>query len=97
MRYHFRVNRESDGCWGECLELEGCVTQGETLDELESNAKEAIDLYLEEGEDSSLILPLPDTVNGREESVMEIAVEPGIAGPFLRRQRLVADDVAIGR
>ncbi len=33
---------EEGGYWGEVLELEGCVSQGETLDELTENVKEAI-------------------------------------------------------
>jgi predicted RNase H-like HicB family nuclease len=35
------------GYWGECPELEGCYSQGESLDELKNNMKEAIELYLE--------------------------------------------------
>ena len=34
------------GFWAEVLELEGCVSQGETLDELTKNVKEAIVSWL---------------------------------------------------
>lgn len=41
---------ESDegGYWAECPSLDGCYSQGETLDELQTNIKEAIELYLSE-------------------------------------------------
>ncbi len=46
---------EEGGYWAEVPELPGCVSQGETLDELEANIKEAIEGVLEimfkDGED----------------------------------------------
>jgi predicted RNase H-like HicB family nuclease len=38
---------ESGGYWGECLELPGCVSQGDTLDEMDHNIREAIEFVLE--------------------------------------------------
>ena len=38
---------EEGGYWLEVPALEGCFTQGETLDRVMMNAKEAIALYLE--------------------------------------------------
>jgi predicted RNase H-like HicB family nuclease len=38
---------ETGGYWGECLELPGCVSQGETLDEMDRHIREAIALVLE--------------------------------------------------
>ena len=35
------------GYWGEVPSLPGCYSQGETLDELQSNLREAISGYLE--------------------------------------------------
>lgn len=46
--------------------LEGCVTEGDTFEEAQCNAAEAIELYLESLQDRGL--PLPDdagTVVGR--------------------------------
>ena len=37
---------EEGGYWAEVPELPGCVSQGETLDELRRNVAEAIDLCL---------------------------------------------------
>lgn len=85
MQYHFRINREPNGYWAQCLELDGCSTEGNTVDELERNAKEALDLYLQEPEDSSLTLPLPDESDGREENVIAVAVDPRMALAVLLR------------
>ena len=37
---------EEGGYWAEVPSLPGCVTQGETLSEIEANLREAIDLWL---------------------------------------------------
>ena len=38
---------ETGGYWAQVKELPGCISQGETLDELERNIKEAISLMLD--------------------------------------------------
>jgi predicted RNase H-like HicB family nuclease len=38
---------DETGYWGEVLDLEGCVSQGETLDELTENIREAILAWFE--------------------------------------------------
>ena len=38
---------EHGGYWAEVPELPGCLSQGETLEETESNIKEALELMLE--------------------------------------------------
>ncbi|MCX6165178.1 MAG: type II toxin-antitoxin system HicB family antitoxin [Ignavibacteriae bacterium] len=38
---------EEGGYWGECPALEGCYSQGDSLDEFKANMKEAIELYIE--------------------------------------------------
>ena len=50
MRYLVLVHEdpEAGGFWGECPELPGCCSQGETIDELMSNMKEAALLYLDD-------------------------------------------------
>ena len=37
---------EEGGFWAEVPSLPGCATQGETLDEVEANLREAIDAWL---------------------------------------------------
>lgn len=41
---------EKGGYWATAPSLPGLYTQGETLEELEANAREAVGLYLADGE-----------------------------------------------
>ena len=41
------VERDEYGYYAYCPELEGCHTQGETLEEVMANIREAVELYLE--------------------------------------------------
>ena len=86
MVYHFKVHTEDSGLWAECLELEGCSTQGDTLEELAANAEEALNLFLEESEDSPVIHPLPQSTSAPD--VIEVPVDPQLAlSVVLRRLR----------
>jgi predicted RNase H-like HicB family nuclease len=42
---------EEGGYWAEVPALPGCVTQGETMPEIRKDLKEAIELWLEAGEE----------------------------------------------
>ena len=57
---------EEGGFWAEVPALPGCVTQGETLDEIRVNIKEAIELRLEAGEETDGCKP--------EGQVLELAI-----------------------
>lgn len=49
--FHVLIEQDEDsGFIGRVPELQGCVSQGETLDELMNNMKEAIQLCLESSE-----------------------------------------------
>lgn len=41
------IERDADGYFAYCPELKGCQTQGDSLDEVMANIKEATELYLE--------------------------------------------------
>jgi predicted RNase H-like HicB family nuclease len=41
------IEKDGHGYYAYCPELEGCQTQGDSLEEVLSNIKEAIELYLE--------------------------------------------------
>ena len=56
MNYHFKIYKEKTGYWAECLELPGCKTQGDTIEELKLNAHEALSLYLDEPDNSKIII-----------------------------------------
>ncbi len=46
--FHVIIEQDEDGGYvGKVPELRGCLSQGDTLDELMSNIKEAIELCLE--------------------------------------------------
>jgi antitoxin HicB len=87
MVYHFRVHKDRDGLWTECLELPGCSTQADSIRELQDNAREALNLYLEEPEDSQLTFPLPAAHRGKD--IIEVPVDPGVAfSVVLRNYRI---------
>lgn len=85
MKYHFKVHKEGDGFWAECVELDGCVTQGDSKEELFKNMQEALNLYLEEPEDSTFLAPFPKKNLKLTRSIMEIPVDPEIAFGFMVR------------
>jgi len=88
MKYHFKVTKESRGYSAVCIELPGCVTQGENRVELQKNMEEALQLYLDEPFDSRLVFPLPKR-RVTEKSITEVAVKPRVAFAFaLRMARL---------
>ena len=47
MKYTVIIHRDiqEGGFWGECSELTGCYSQGETIDELMQNMKEAAERF----------------------------------------------------
>jgi predicted RNase H-like HicB family nuclease len=52
--YKLVINEaEEGGYWGEILEVPGCVSQGETIDELLENIEEALEAVLELEEQAS--------------------------------------------
>lgn len=89
MKYHFKVHKEGSGFWAECLELPGCITEGDSNEELFENMQDALNTYLEEPKDSKYLAPLPNESIKFSKSVIEVPVEPSIALAFsIRRQRI---------
>jgi predicted RNase H-like HicB family nuclease len=41
------IEKDENGYYAYCPELDGCHSQGDTFEEVTENIKEAIDLYLE--------------------------------------------------
>jgi predicted RNase H-like HicB family nuclease/DNA-binding XRE family transcriptional regulator len=84
MKYHFRIHKNG-GLWAECIEFEGCVTQGKNRAALNRNMKEALDLYLDEPESSRMTFPSPRArVTGPGIAVVE--VDSGVAFSMQLRQ-----------
>ncbi|MDR2792980.1 MAG: type II toxin-antitoxin system HicB family antitoxin [Treponema sp.] len=84
MTYHFKIHREKDGFWAECLELDGCITQADNPEELYKNCEEALNLFLEEPADSKIIFPLPDDSLEGKKDTMKIRAEHEIALAVIR-------------
>ncbi|MDR1137749.1 MAG: type II toxin-antitoxin system HicB family antitoxin [Synergistaceae bacterium] len=73
MKYFILIHAdEQGGFWGECPELPGCFSQGETPDELMSNMEEAIGLYLE-GEGQPAESNKINEIKGRRRSEFGLA------------------------
>ena len=84
MTYHFRIH-DAEGLWAECIELEGCATQGRDRRDLEKNMYEALNLYLEEPESSTVLFPTPiSELSGA--NVVAVEVDPSIAFSLQLRQ-----------
>lgn len=79
MVYHFKVHKETRGYWAECVELKGCQTQGDTMEELKINAGEALNLFLAEPEETGVLFPLPHRKTKKDSKILQVPVEPGVA------------------
>jgi predicted RNase H-like HicB family nuclease len=85
VRYHFRIREDARRLWAECVELEGCVTQGRNAGQLEKNMRDALNLYLEEPPGSSAVFPVPAS-GPFAADVVEVEVDPKVAFSMLVRQ-----------
>ena len=83
MVYHFKVHKSREGYWTECLELKGCLTEADSMGELRANAREALNLYLDEPDESRVTFPLPGRQKGKD--IIAVPVDPGIAFSVLLR------------
>ncbi len=88
MIYHFKVHKEKNGYWCQCIEIDSCRTQGDSMQDLKNNAHEALNLLLDEPDSSKIVFPLPKRIKSQT-GVLEVRVDPNIAFAFLlRRTRL---------
>jgi antitoxin HicB len=85
MRYHFKIHKEGKFFWAQCIELEGCITQAHSLAKLHVNMQEALNLYIQEPEDSKDLASLPDDTIKKSKKIVEVAVDPQIALSFMVR------------
>ena len=79
MNYHFKIHKQKvRGYWAECVELEGCRTQGGTLKELRDNMHEALNLFLSEPQGSKYVFPKPKkSLKGKD--IVAVPVLPSVA------------------
>lgn len=85
MKYHFKITKEKIGYSARCIELEGCFTEGDTMEELRQNMEEALNMYVEEPEDSKELAMLPKDSIRCSKHVIEVSLDPQIAFSFMVR------------
>ncbi len=62
-RFAVVVERDNDGYFAFCPELQGCYTQGETYEEVLGNIKDAIRLHVEDRLEAREEIPQPESVS----------------------------------
>lgn len=64
-RYRFSVviEKDQEGYFASCPELQGCYTQGATYEETLENIKDAIRLHVEDRLEASEEIPQPESVS----------------------------------
>lgn len=64
-RYRFSVviEKDLDGYFASCFELQGCYTQGETYEEVVENIRDAIRLHVEDRLASGEEISQPESVS----------------------------------
>ncbi len=65
------IEKDSDGYFAFCPELQGCYTQGDTYEEVLQNIKDAIRLHIEDRIGSGEDIPQSESVSL---TLMEVAV-----------------------
>ena len=65
------IERDMDGYFAFCPELQGCYTQGNTYEEVLENIKDAIRLHIEDRIESGEEIPQAESVSL---TMMEVAV-----------------------
>lgn len=83
MQYHFKIQKEKNGYSAYCVELKGCMTQAVTREELDLHMQEALNLYLSESEDSTLIFKNPGKP---KKGLVAVTVHPPVALAMTLRQ-----------
>ena len=70
-RFSVIIEKDKDGYFASCNELQGCYTQGETYEEVIENIKDAIQLHVEDRIESGEEISQPQTVSL---TLMDLAV-----------------------
>ena len=65
------IEKDSDGYFALCPELQGCYTQGDTYEEVSENIKDAIRLHIGDRIESGEDIPQSESVSL---TLMEVAV-----------------------
>jgi antitoxin HicB len=85
MKYSFKIHKEGNVFWAQGIELPGCFTQANSMEELNKNMHEVLNLIVSEPADSDDFVPLPDKSIKASKNIIKIAVDPQIAFSFYVR------------
>lgn len=70
-RFSVIIEKDEDGYFASCHELQGCYTQGATYEEAVENIKDAIQLHVEDRIDAGEEIPQPQAISL---TLMDVAV-----------------------
>ena len=62
-RFSVIIEKDEDGYFASCNELQGCHTQGDTYEEVIENIKDAISLYVEDKLEANEEIPQSQAVS----------------------------------
>ena len=62
-RFSVVVEKDKDGYFAFCPELQGCYTQGDSYEEALQNIKDAIHLHVEDRIESGEEIPQPESIS----------------------------------
>ncbi len=62
-RFPVVVERDPEGYFAFCPDLQGCYTQGQTYEEVIENIRDAIQLHIQDRLESGEEIPQPDSVS----------------------------------
>jgi len=62
-RFSVVIERDKDGYFAFCPELQGCYSQGDTYEEALENIRDAVQLHLEDRLESGEEIPQPESVS----------------------------------
>ena len=61
--FHVIIEKDKNGYFARCLDLDGCFAQGETYESVETEIRDAIQLHLEDMGDTRNELSEPESVS----------------------------------
>jgi predicted RNase H-like HicB family nuclease len=86
MKYHFFLHDDDDGYWAEGCELRGCLTQGDTIEEIYANCMEAMDCYLGcTPDETDRRFPLPDSSLDGKPNIIAVPVSAELETDVIAR------------
>jgi predicted RNase H-like HicB family nuclease len=62
-RFSVIIEKDKDGYFAICPELQGCYTQGDTYEEVIENIRDAIRLHIQDRIESGDEIPQPESVS----------------------------------